>query len=104
MRRSTAAATPRSRTASIPAWLFLLLAGARQQLAHALDLDLRQLAVGDQVREQQLGGALEQLAGQVLQRALARGFLLDGREVAVNASFLFVPYVALLLQRSQDGQ
>jgi hypothetical protein len=56
------------------------------------------------VREQQLRRALEELAGQVLQGALARGGFLHRRRVPVHAAFLLVLHVTLLLERAQDGQ
>jgi hypothetical protein len=56
------------------------------------------------MREQQFRRALEELAGEVLKGALARGGFLHRRRVPVHAAFLFVLHVALLFERAQDGQ
>ena len=63
-----------------------------------------QPAIRDELRQQQVGGTLKQLAGQVPDRTLARRLLADPGEVAMRAAVGLVADVLLGLEVAQDRE
>src|SRR3569833_1406927 len=82
--------------------MLLLLRLVVQYYAHAAKLLRREPFVGYEVGEQELDGALEQLARQVGQGTFLRRVLLDGREITLDPPLFLVPHITLGFQHPQD--
>src|SRR5215472_15801349 len=82
----------------------LLLEGLLQELPQAFHLSGREALIRHQVREQQLGGAAEELSHQVTHGALSRDLLGDERGIPMPPPVSLAPHESLLLEYSEHRQ
>src|SRR6266481_4722648 len=75
-----------------------------EKLAQPAQLLVAQILIGNEMRHQELGRALEYFVDEAAQRVAAGGLALDQRVVAMRTALAGVCDVTLLLEGTQDRQ
>src|SRR6266550_4210981 len=75
-----------------------------EQRAQPAQLLVTQVLVGNEMRHQQLGRALEYFVDQPAQRIATGGVALDQRMVAVRPAFAGMRHIAFLLEGAEHGE